>query len=182
MDKTRRKLLLTGGVVGAVALSGCVRRAAVVARGIREVFNDKEGDGSEPNSPDGVEPDTVDRTVSDSAADIPAGLINTDIQIEPGSVHYWEFTDLDSTDNSTYTLEYDVIVRSGPKVNIYFMDHDELGSYLNYENFRYYDEKSTQNSINAEIDTEIRTQDYAFAVENTSAEETTDVHVELSIV
>jgi len=182
MNKRRRKLLVAGSSLGAVGLSGCLRRAGGVVRGIRETFYDEEGTPrTEGNPSDENEPETIPLSETNDNNNIPSVTINTDIEIDPGSVYYWEFTNLDSTNKSSYTLEYDVIVRSGQKVNAVFMDHNELDIFLNYDNIRYYEDKSRLESTHAVVNTEIRPQDYAFVVENTSMLEETTANVNLEI-
>lgn len=171
-----------GGSLSTMGLSGCLRRAGGVVRGIRETFSDEGGTSSpEINPSDENEPVTGSADETDDYINTAYRNINTDLEIDPGSVYYWEFTHLDSTNDSNHTLEYDVIVRSGPNVNVIFMDLDELDLFLNYENIRYYEDKSILDSTHAVIETEIRSQAYAFVIENTSSIEQTTVNVDLVI-
>lgn len=107
--------------------------------------------------------------------------VNREVEIEPGGVIYWEIDDLDTSIDQTITLEYNIIVRSGPDINIIFMDDEELEPYLNYENIAYYKGASSRNTKFAVEETEIEPQAYAFVLENPNTTQKANVDVDIKI-
>ena len=189
MDCNRREMLAAVSVTGLVGLSGCLNRGSVAVRGLREVFSEEDTEeevsvtDSLPSYNESTEGIDGNQSAPESLTEIVRRqyAIETEREIREGSYIYWEIEELEEPDEGSLTLEYEVLVRSGPKVNVIFMDREELTPYLNNERHFYYEDISEIETVWANESAEISAQEYAFVLENTSNQSEAKVDVSLEV-
>ena len=180
-DFTRRGLMC-GVTAGTVTLSGCSKAGKgirAITRGIRSQ-QERTDDSDENETPtpgyDGT--DVTDDGVPDDL-DTPERLTGPlyqyDGTLSVGGNNYrgWRLP-VDSPPHATesLTLEYEVVVRSGPAVDVLVLDLEEYEHYRAGDNYLYYRSDSELEAIHATATVNLEPADYAFVVDNGATGET----------
>lgn len=164
MESKRRAFLITGvGVLG-TAFTGCLSSGG----GVGDQVNDGGGGGGvdERDTP----PDADNDGVPDSADDYPNDPDRTVGETNRGAIdvaedewYRWSFDYSEETH-----IEYEILVRDGPVVDVILFDENEYTYYENGDRAKYYSGLSDLNTTNAMASGWVGAGSYRLVVDNTN--------------
>lgn len=187
MRNFTRRGVLGGVTAGMMTLSGCSK----AGRGIRTITRGLRGAQESETSDDGDENETdvdvdgyrgidgindTDNTVNDT---LTLSLYQYDNTRSIGAYDYlgWRFpVDPPRVTSETLTLEYEVVVRSGPAIDVLVLDLEEYEHYRAGNNFLYNRPESKLETKHATASVTLEPADYAFVVDNTTAARASPEH------
>lgn len=181
MRKFTRRGVLGGVTAGMMTLSGCSkagRGVRTIARGLRgareSATSDDDGDENESDiDVDGYRGiDEINATDSTVDETLTLTLYQYDGTRSVGAYDYlgWRFPiDPPRVTSEMLTLEYEVVVRSGPAIDVLVLDLEEYEHYRAGNNFLYNRPESELETKHATASVTLEPADYAFVIDNTMA-------------